>query len=180
MDAEKCEFVAGNEMIDVIPAFSDPAKFLLISAELGPFEAGVPTPVPVWVAVQMKRKHQCRIVTPVWLEVEELKKILAAETESQGLSPLPSFFFEITHMLVREAKDDIFEVEAAKSLVQDIYDRRDAKMRTSAIAFLSQNRTCHAQLDGVQPIEVASARATLSACKQMSILLRNKHESTPL
>uniref|UniRef100_A0A8R1DUE4 DNA replication complex GINS protein PSF2 n=1 Tax=Caenorhabditis japonica TaxID=281687 RepID=A0A8R1DUE4_CAEJA len=180
MNAEKCEFLAGNEPIEVIPSISDDKPMHLISGDIGPFEAGVPVRIPIWIALLMKRKHHCKIVMPTWMDVEELKRILTAETECQGLSSLPDYFFEISHMLVRDARDDIFEVEAVKSLVQDIYDRRDAKLRTSAIAFLSQNRTCHAQLDCVQPIEVASARGTLEACKQLGILVRNKHDSTPL
>ncbi|KAF1771756.1 hypothetical protein GCK72_003584 [Caenorhabditis remanei] len=181
MDAERCEFLAGNTPIDVIPAISDEKAIHLISGDIGPFEAGVPCRIPIWTAILMKRKHHCKLVAPKWMEVDELKKILAAETESQGLAQLPvEHFFEISHMLVRDATDDIYEVEAVKSLVQDIYDRRDAKLRTSAIAFLSQNQTCHAQLDNVQLIETSAARATLEACKQMGILVRNKHDSTPI
>ncbi|CAP36949.2 Protein CBG19768 [Caenorhabditis briggsae] len=226
MNAERCEFLAGNSLIEVIPSISDSTIFL-ISGDIGPFEAGVPCKLPIWIAILMKRKHNCKLVAPKWMEVDELKKILTSETENQGLASLPDHFFEITHMLVRDATDDIFEVEAVKSLVQDIYDRRDAKLRTSAMAFLSQvrfcwtpeddechkiqmypdvvhlpgkpnistrcrwrlynawllqhiNSTCHAQLDCVQLLETSSARATLEACKQMGIVIRNKHESTPL
>ncbi|CAO4363600.1 unnamed protein product [Caenorhabditis nigoni] len=179
MNAERCEFLAGNSLIEVIPSITD-STIYLISGDIGPFEAGVPCKLPIWVAILMKRKHNCKLVAPKWMEVDELKKILTSETENQGLASLPDHFFEITHMLVRDATDDIFEVEAVKSLVQDIYDRRDAKLRTSAMAFLSQNSTCHAQLDCVQLLETSSARATLEACKQMGIVIRNKHESTPL
>lgn len=180
MNAERCEFLAGNSIIEVIPSISDEKPIHLISGDIGPFEAGVPCRIPIWTAILMKRKHNCKLVVPTWMEVEELKRLLTAETESEGLAELPEHFFEISHMLVRDATDDIFEVEAVKSLIQDIYDRRDSKLRTSAIAFLSQNQTCHAQLDCVQLIETSSARATLEACKQMGILIRNKHDSTPL
>lgn len=175
MDAEKCEFVASNTMIEVIPSLTDERPILLISGDIGAFEAGVPATVPIWMALLMKRKHQCKIVTPAWMEVEELKKLLAAETENQGLGRLPDYFFEITHMLVRDAKDDIFEVEAVKSLVQDIYDRRDAKLRTSAIAFLSQVRRKNFafklesfifRTKPVTPNWIASSRSRWLLCEQ--------------
>ncbi|CAB3408708.1 unnamed protein product [Caenorhabditis bovis] len=171
MNAEKCEFLASNMDIEVIPRINEKVIHL-ISGDVGPFEAGIPTRIPVWMALMLKRKHHCHIVPPEWMTVDELKKILTVENEIVGLSHLPHMFFELTHVLVREAKDDIFEVDQVKSLVQDIYDKREAKMRTS-------NETCHAQLDGVQPIEIASSRATLEACKQMAVLLRNKHQSMP-
>uniref|UniRef100_A0A1I7UZQ4 DNA replication complex GINS protein PSF2 n=1 Tax=Caenorhabditis tropicalis TaxID=1561998 RepID=A0A1I7UZQ4_9PELO len=180
MDAERCEFLAGNTLIDVIPSVSDTRPIHLISGDIGPFEAGVPCKVPIWTAILMKRKHNCHIVMPKWMELEELKKLLASEAENDGLAELPDHFFEICHMLVRDATDDIYDVEAVKSHIQDIYDKRDAKLRTSAIAFLSQNQTCHAQLDCVQLLETSAARATLEACKQMGVLVHNKHESTPL
>lgn len=180
MNAERCEYLAGNMLIEVIPSISDEKPIHLISGDIGPFEAGVPCRVPMWTAILMKRKHNCKVVVPKWMEVDELKKLLASETESDGLAELPEHFFEISHMLVRNATDDIFEVEAVKSLIQDIYDRRDAKLRTSAIAFLSQNQTCHAQLDCVQLLETSSARATLNACKQVGTLVRNLHETTPM
>ncbi|CAI5438421.1 unnamed protein product [Caenorhabditis angaria] len=179
MNAEKCEFLAANQQIEIIPRISEKVVHL-ISGDVGPFEAGIPTKIPVWMALMLKRKHHCHIVPPGWLAIEELKKILISESDNLGLSHLPDMFFELSHMLVKEASDNIFEVDQVKSLIQDIYDKREAKLRTSAITFLSQNETCHAQLDGVQPIEVASSRATLEACKQMAILIRNKHQSTPI
>lgn len=138
MNAERCEFIAGNSLIEVIPSISDDRPIHLISGDIGPFEAGVPCRIPVWTAILMKRQHNCKVVAPQWMDVDELKKILTSETESQGLAKLPDHFFEISHMLVRDAREDIFEVEAVKSLVQDIYDRRDAKLRSSAIEFLRQ------------------------------------------
>uniref|UniRef100_A0A1I7TL30 GINS complex subunit 2 n=2 Tax=Caenorhabditis tropicalis TaxID=1561998 RepID=A0A1I7TL30_9PELO len=131
-------FLAGNTLIDVIPSVSDTRPIRLISGDIGPFEAGVPCKVPIWTAILMKRKHNCHIVMPKWMELEELKKLLASEAENDGLAELPDHFFEICHMLVRDATDDIYDVEAVKSHIQDIYDKRDAKLRTSAIAFLSQ------------------------------------------
>lgn len=34
----------------------------------GPFEPQVPTEVPLWLAVTLKRRQQCQIQAPDWLE----------------------------------------------------------------------------------------------------------------
>uniref|UniRef100_A0A1I7TCF7 Protein kinase domain-containing protein n=1 Tax=Caenorhabditis tropicalis TaxID=1561998 RepID=A0A1I7TCF7_9PELO len=94
--------LAGNTLIDVIPSVSDTRPIHLISGDIGPFEAGVPCKVPIWTAILMKRKHNCHIVMPKWMELEELKKLLASEAENDGLAELLDHFFEICHMLVRE------------------------------------------------------------------------------
>lgn len=64
-----------------------------------------------------------------------------------------------------------------KTLVQDLWDRREAKLRTSIVKFLSQKNVSHARLDYVQPTEVVAARPTLAACKQIARLVANIHDS---
>lgn len=99
---------------------------------MGPFEAGVGTRVPLWLALLLRKKHYCTIVvaflkfdkkkrkssvqTPNWLSPDELRRYLVAETENAGLTELPNYFFEIAHILVREAHEDLLESD----LVSDI------------------------------------------------------------
>lgn len=75
-----------------------------------------------------------------------------AESERNTFSPLPECFFEITHILVANAIDDLDQVEQVnfnlsffnqnhfqlKTVVKDLQDKREAKMRTSVIKFLEQ------------------------------------------
>ncbi|CAD6184851.1 unnamed protein product [Caenorhabditis auriculariae] len=178
MNARKCEFMAQNLEIEIVPRITE-RVIHLISGDVGPFEASIPAKVPVWMATMLKRKHHCHIVCPEWMTVDELKQILAAENEIMPLTQLPDFFFELSHILVREAHDDIKDVDQVKSLIQDIYDKREAKLRTSTLEFLSKQRSVtHARMSAVQPIEIAGARTTLKACRQLSLVIRNHQQTT--
>lgn len=43
--------------------------FLSFQGEFGPFEAGMPTPVPLWLAVNFKQRRRARILPPSWMNV---------------------------------------------------------------------------------------------------------------
>lgn len=43
--------------------------FFSFQGEFGPFEAGMPTPVPLWLAVNFKQRRRARILPPSWMNV---------------------------------------------------------------------------------------------------------------
>lgn len=53
MDASRCEFLAEQSKVDIIPNFNERALHL-ISGDFGPFEAGLSTSVPLWLALSFK------------------------------------------------------------------------------------------------------------------------------
>ncbi|KHJ85946.1 hypothetical protein OESDEN_06231 [Oesophagostomum dentatum] len=63
--------------------------------------------------------------------------------------------------------------------MQDLWDKREAKLRTSSLKLLSQHTHAHVRLDAVQPLEVSSIRPNLSACKQIARLVRNAQNIQP-
>lgn len=189
MDPSVCEFIAENEIIQILPNFNE-RTIHLISGDFGPFEAGSPVTVPLWFALQLKYKHKCKIVVaplfslkilfktikpPEWLKVDELKKLVVAETERTTFSPLPNCFFEIAHILVTNAYSDLENVEQLKMLVRDLQDKREAKMRTSIIKFMEQFQKekddifsdkavihANAQLNNLSKLEICYFRAALT------------------
>uniref|UniRef100_A0A914LAC3 DNA replication complex GINS protein PSF2 n=1 Tax=Meloidogyne incognita TaxID=6306 RepID=A0A914LAC3_MELIC len=174
MDPSVCEFIAENEIIQILPNFNE-RTIHLISGDFGPFEAGSPVTVPLWFALQLKYKHKCKIVPPEWLKVDELKKLVVVETERTTFSPLPNCFFEIAHILVTNAYSDLENVEQLKMLVRDLQDKREAKMRTSIIKFMEQFQKekddifsdkavihANAQLNNLSRLEICYFRAALT------------------
>ncbi|PIO71618.1 partner of SLD five, PSF2 [Teladorsagia circumcincta] len=137
MDPEHCEFLAEDELIQIIPRRNEPVLHL-VCGDVGPFEAGVPVKVPLWLAVDLRRKQHCEIVPPYWFCLDELKRLVATEGETAGLSRLPPFIFEVSHILIRAAKEDIVDGDQIKVLIQDLWDKREAKLRTSSLKLLSQ------------------------------------------
>ncbi|GMS87492.1 hypothetical protein PENTCL1PPCAC_9667, partial [Pristionchus entomophagus] len=157
MNVEQCEFLAGETHIKVKSRFTE-GVVNLIAGDIGPFEAGMPCTVPLWLAIDLRRRHKCEIIPPEWMTAERLKELIVTEGEMPGLAPLPEAFFEIAHLLTRHAKEDLVEGDQMKTLVQDIWDKREAKLRTSMLAFLSQSDNGHARIDSVQRIELATMR----------------------
>ncbi|VDN59885.1 unnamed protein product [Dracunculus medinensis] len=111
MDPNLCQFVAENELIQIIPNFNY-EKLYLICGDVGPFEAGIPLEVPLWMAIRLKKQHKCRILAPEWFNVESLRKFIDAETrEKGGLTPVPRYFREFSNLLLLDAKDDIIDAD---------------------------------------------------------------------
>uniref|UniRef100_A0A1I7XEN1 GINS complex subunit 2 n=1 Tax=Heterorhabditis bacteriophora TaxID=37862 RepID=A0A1I7XEN1_HETBA len=179
MNPIQCEFLIEDLNIEIIPRRNE-AVLHLVCGDVGPFEAGVPIQVPLWLAVDLRRKHYCHIVPPEWLCIDELKKMVILESEIGGLTPIPHGMFEISHILVRVAKEDLAEGDQLKTLVQDLWDKREAKLRTSSLKLLSQHSFAHARLDNVQPIEVSGARPNLSACRRIAELMDDFTKHVPL
>ena len=73
----RCEFLAGDEVITIVPSFSHPKPLELISvASVGPFTAGIQVQVPIWLGTLLKQKSLCRMQAPPWMEVDNLLNIL--------------------------------------------------------------------------------------------------------
>ena len=46
------------------------------SGDVGPFKPGLPVSVPLWLAVNLRQRQRCRLVTPGWLQVERLEEVI--------------------------------------------------------------------------------------------------------
>ena len=43
-----------------------------LQGEIGPFNASLPTEVPLWVAIFLKQRRKCRIQPPDWMDVGKI------------------------------------------------------------------------------------------------------------
>lgn len=72
MEPCEIEFLGEKRLVSIVPNFNfDPIH--LISGSVGPFRAGLPVRVPIWLAVNLKQRQKCRIVCPDWMEPENLE-----------------------------------------------------------------------------------------------------------
>ena len=83
MEPAEIEFLGENESIGIIPNFSLDNAVHLISGSLGPFRAGLPVHVPLWLAIHLRKQQKCRIVPPIWMNKENLEEIKEAEKGSR-------------------------------------------------------------------------------------------------
>ncbi|XP_021295973.1 DNA replication complex GINS protein PSF2 [Herrania umbratica] len=133
--AEEVEFMAEDELIEIVPNMRmDPLNF--ICGDFGPFLPQIATPVPLWLAVALKKRGKCAIRPPLWMSVEKLTQVLEGERDSQGaFQALPFHYVEISRLLFDHARDDIPDMYMVRSLIEDIRDVRVHKVETSLEKF---------------------------------------------
>lgn len=82
MEPAEVEYVGEKVLVSIIPTFNSDTIHL-ITGDFGPFRASFPATVPLWVAVNLKHQHKCRIQAPDWMDVEKLESIKTDEQTSK-------------------------------------------------------------------------------------------------
>ncbi|EJT53228.1 hypothetical protein A1Q2_03578 [Trichosporon asahii var. asahii CBS 8904] len=162
-------FLAEEEVIDIVPLFSM-SKVRLISGIYGPFTPPSKATVPLWLALSLKRKRKCRIVAPDWLNPDKLTLLLKKERENaEGFEPLPRRFVETAKVLLDIAPDDLAQPAMLRSLLKDIRETRQAKIR---IGLQSEGvmRGRYLQVTNLTPLELCEIRPFL--VKAMGMMQR--------
>lgn len=83
MDPSEIEFFAERQLINIIPKFTSNNVLHLISGDIGPFRAGLPVVVPLWIGVNLRQRQKCRIVSPDWMNIERLLEKKEEEKSSR-------------------------------------------------------------------------------------------------
>jgi len=137
---QRSSFTAENTPITIVPAFTSPkAPLALLSSpyqqSAGPFVAGMPATVPLWMAKLLYQKQLAQIQLPDWLSVDRLKAILDEEKTSELLTGhLPFYYYEIARSLTSILNQGSFDgrsgqQQAALVLLQDLVAVRIDKIR---------------------------------------------------
>jgi len=140
------------------------------------------TPLPLWLALLLKRQRRANILPPPWLSPLSLNSILDLEKSSPSFSPppplpphtitsppflpsatadappdaLPYHWLELGELLLEAASDDIPEPDNVRRLMRDLREVRMAKMR-AGVGVLEGGREVN--MNGVGGMEVAEGRA---------------------
>ncbi|XP_031779005.1 probable DNA replication complex GINS protein PSF2 [Nasonia vitripennis] len=160
MDPSEVEFLGEKQLVSIVPNFSF-GVIHLISGSIGPFRAGLPVRVPIWIALSLKQQQKCRIVAQEWMDMEKLTEILEEEKQSKLFTRMPNnHFMDEAQMLLTAAPDDIPDVDNIRTIIKDIWDLRMAKLRSSVIGFV-KNEGTYAKLDHLTAMEINSIRSLL-------------------
>ncbi|XP_032686808.1 probable DNA replication complex GINS protein PSF2 [Odontomachus brunneus] len=161
MDPSEVEFLGEKRLVNIIPNFNLDVIYL-ISGSVGPFRAGLPVKVPIWLAVYLKQKQKCRIINQEWMEVESLNEKKEMERMSKLFTEMPSYhYIDESHILLNMADDDIPDADGIRTAIKDIWDIRMSKLRTSVDAFV-KSEGVHARLDHLTAMEINGIRPLLS------------------
>ncbi|CAH2086011.1 unnamed protein product [Euphydryas editha] len=160
MDPFEIEFIGENRIVSIIPNFSHD-KIYLICGEFGPFRAGLPMNVPLWLAVMLKQKQKCRIVPPDWMDMEVLENIKEEEKRSRFFTKMPHEHYMVeAKLLLGAAAEDIPRASEVKTIIKDIWDIRMSKLRTSMDALMKSGGS-YGRLDHLTMMEINSVKPLL-------------------
>jgi len=128
------EFLAGNQLVKINPKFESQQPLRFVSGTFGPFKPHRPAVVPLWLALDLKRRNLCDVYPPDWLTTTQLQRYLDLErTENSEFVPLPYHFLEIGKMLADAYPDYLKGSEEVsdevRSLLLAIDIHRDEKVR---------------------------------------------------
>ncbi|XP_034181977.2 DNA replication complex GINS protein PSF2-like protein [Osmia lignaria lignaria] len=160
MDPSEVEFLGEKELVTIVPNFTFDMIYL-ISGTVGPFRAGLPVKVPIWLAVNLKQQQKCRIIAQDWMNVDVLNEVKEDEKLSRLFTKMPSnHYMDEAQLLLSVASDDIPDADGIRTAIKDIWDIRMSKLRTSMDALL-KNEGLHGKLDHLTPMEINSVRPLL-------------------
>lgn len=161
MDPSEIEFIAERQTVSITPKFTSNNILHLISGDIGPFRAGLPIVVPIWIAVNLRQRQKCRIIAPDWMCVETLLEKKEEEKNSRYFTKMPSeHYMEVAQMLLAVAGTDIDRADEIRTAVKDIWDIRISKLRSSVDTFIKSSGR-HAQLNHLTQFEINSTRPFL-------------------
>ncbi|KAL3926620.1 MAG: hypothetical protein SGPRY_003214 [Prymnesium sp.] len=128
MRANEVAFFAGETAIEIVPRIKlDTLQF--ICGDISELKPNFPAEVPLWLAIFLRKRDKCQIVTPAWLSAENLQEALEDEKRHQDrFAQLPYHYIEIAKELLAHASEDIEDVHKIRSVLADIEDHRRAKV----------------------------------------------------
>ena len=179
-------FQADDSLITILPSFDSTEPLpLLSSLPAGPFQAGLPSQVPVWMALLLHQRSLCTISPPEWLTQANLSEIITFEKQNQVLfddaERLPRHYYELANRLTGR-KGIVFEsnstAQVLSLLVQDLFELRLDKLRQQLPSILENNSAEQLILtiNGISTQELAIFRPFVQQALNDRDFLMNIHE----
>ncbi|GAA5841983.1 hypothetical protein JCM5353_003640 [Sporobolomyces roseus] len=138
----------------------------------GPFTPPNKTSVPLWLAIHLKKKRKCRIISPKWLAAHYLEGILKEEQSSDEFSDLPRDYLEVSKILLDSASDDLPTPEKLRLLLKDIREARQSKIRSG----LSAVNSVHLGMPNISTMEINELKPFFSGAFKRLMVLDPKAE----
>ncbi|CAB3221295.1 unnamed protein product [Arctia plantaginis] len=173
MDPYEVEFIGENRIVSIIPNFTYD-KIYLICGEFGPFRAGLPMNVPLWLAMMLKQKQKCRIVPPDWMDLDVLENIKEEEKRSRFFTKMPNEHYMVeAKLILGAASEDVPNAAEIKTIIKDIWDIRMSKLRTSMDALMKSGGG-YGRLDHLTMMEINSAKPLLPSAMDYLLQIQMK------
>lgn len=155
MNPEEVEFLGEKGLISIIPNFSFDTIHL-ISGSFGPFRAGLPVNVPLWLACHLRKQQKCRYVPPEWMDLTVLEELKENEKRISTFTKMPSEHYMIeTKLVIGQTPEDVPSSEEIRTIIKDIFDMRMSKFRAFMDTYVRGEITS-IKLDNLTVFEIHS------------------------
>lgn len=156
-----CDFLAEDELIEIVPNFKYENVLNLINGDFGPFAPAIPTKVPIWMALNLFRQQKCKINLPQW--IMELDKLSEEQAISSSLIKMPcKHWREViklleSHNVAMPFKD------------KDLVERRDAILSRSVhtlldtVVSLDDDRISQVKIKNITKFELATLKKLITS-----------------
>lgn len=174
-------FLAGDENVRFVPNFSYDKIELMSRSSIGPLRAGLDTVVPLWLAVLLRQRNMGRILSPSWMEVFVLRRVLQHEKDPAraSFSPeLPFRYAELSRSILA-VESEIDQADQIRLLLEDIATVRMDKIRnnlhTLSEQSLSQTSTLPIiDVTNIGSLEMAALRPFITQAFRDHLTLSRK------
>ncbi|MCO5583369.1 hypothetical protein L7F22_037279 [Adiantum nelumboides] len=154
----EAEYLATSDVeINIVPLMRMD-RVRLLDGIYGPLRPPTQARVPLWLAINLKKRKRCSIVCPDWLLSEQLKKSLQQETMQDEFAPLPLHYLSISKVLLESAPEDIPESDDVRAYLKSIREARQSKILSGVEAV----NTEHLGMTNISLGEVTELRQFLS------------------
>ena len=165
-------FLAGDEMVRIVPSFElQEEELLTLNKKVGPWTAGIPTMVPLWLAILLRKRSLCRIELPHWMSIDSLKSVLTEERNphSSFSTSLPLRYMELSHSILSSSPEQQQQQQQQpiRVLLEDITTVRMDKIRSnvhtmSNTQFISSKPMDIITVNGIASHEIQTMKPFLS------------------
>lgn len=156
-----CDFLAEDELIEIVPNFKSNQVLNLINGDFGPFAPAIPTKVPIWMALNLFRQQKCKINLPHW--ISELDELVEEQANSDGLIKMPcNHWREVIKLL------DSHNVPMPYNHSR-LIERREAILRKSvhtlldSVVNLEDDRIAQVKIKNITKFELATLKKLITA-----------------
>lgn len=155
-----CEFLGEDELIEIVPNFKYDKLLELINGNFGPFIPGIPTRVPIWMALNLFRQQKCKINLPQWLD--ELDTLYQQQVASPGLVKMPcDHWREVIKLLGSH------NVPLPNEMITALIERRDAILKKSVhtlldkVVDLDEDQIAQVKIKNITKFELATLKKVI-------------------
>jgi GINS complex subunit 2 len=137
---DEINFIAEEgQRVKISPHFSA-EKLHFMFGHVGPFQANIPTRVPLWLALFLKSSQSCTIFPPKWLTAESIRRLCDHERrDPDTLAEVPGAYLEISTALLSRAPESVRDCDLIKTLIEDLWAIRIEKIRRSILHATSES-----------------------------------------